>query len=434
MSNIINADNGSISGVAGLKYSADTSGVLVLQTNGTTALTIDTSQNVGIGVTPSTWSGYTVNQISNGAVWASNNSLVHLSGNTYFDGTNYKYISTDYAQDYYQYQGTHVWRYAASGTAGTNVTFTERMRIDSSGNVGIGTSSPTNYGAGYKTLALNGTSSGILELQASGTAQAILVADSSNLQIQALGARPVSFFTNGNERMRIDSSGNVGIGTSSAGYRLDVQAPTGAVGVTSTTGTTFAKFQVNNTGGSFQLGIDNSGGSNFGSGVAYARCLWNDSASAPTIFYTNSTERMRIDSSGNLQITSGGISFNAGASAVLNDYEVGTYTPTVANTSGAITSSAAGFYVKTGRMVNVSVNISISSATTGTLTFTLPFTSTSLSNYNACLTGRENAVVGFMVQGYVGTNSSTVITWTYNNGVTAVTGYNLLLTLTYMTN
>ena len=42
-----------------LVYSADTSGVLQLQTNGgTTAVTIDTNQNVGVGVTPSAWSGY----------------------------------------------------------------------------------------------------------------------------------------------------------------------------------------------------------------------------------------------------------------------------------------------------------------------------------------------------------------------------------------
>lgn len=55
MTTTINADNGVSSGSAGLKESADSSGVLQLQTNGTAALTIDTSQNVGIGtVSPST--------------------------------------------------------------------------------------------------------------------------------------------------------------------------------------------------------------------------------------------------------------------------------------------------------------------------------------------------------------------------------------------
>ena len=45
MATTINADNGVSSGSAGLKQTADNSGSLVLQTNGTTALTLDTSQN-----------------------------------------------------------------------------------------------------------------------------------------------------------------------------------------------------------------------------------------------------------------------------------------------------------------------------------------------------------------------------------------------------
>lgn len=51
MATNINADNGVVSGSAGLKTSADSSGVLALQTNGTNAVTVDTSQNVGIATT-----------------------------------------------------------------------------------------------------------------------------------------------------------------------------------------------------------------------------------------------------------------------------------------------------------------------------------------------------------------------------------------------
>ena len=109
-----------------------------------------------------------------------------------------------------------------------------------------------------------------------------------------------------------DSSGNVGIGTSSPTNRLDVTAATGVVNVSSSTGTNYAKLQCNNSGGSYQFGIDNSAGTNFGSGVAYARVIWNDSASAPTIFYTNSTERARIDASGSLNVGGTGAS-NGGA-------------------------------------------------------------------------------------------------------------------------
>jgi len=71
MANIINADNGAVSGSAGLKSSADSTGVLSLQTNGTTAVSISTGQVVtltnalavtsgGTGVTTSTGSGANV--------------------------------------------------------------------------------------------------------------------------------------------------------------------------------------------------------------------------------------------------------------------------------------------------------------------------------------------------------------------------------------
>jgi len=53
MTTIINADNGVVSGSAGLKTSADSSGVLELQTNGTTALTVNTLQNATFNSTGS---------------------------------------------------------------------------------------------------------------------------------------------------------------------------------------------------------------------------------------------------------------------------------------------------------------------------------------------------------------------------------------------
>ena len=46
MPNIINGDNGAVSGSAGLKSSSDGTGVLALQTNGTTAVSISTGQVV----------------------------------------------------------------------------------------------------------------------------------------------------------------------------------------------------------------------------------------------------------------------------------------------------------------------------------------------------------------------------------------------------
>jgi len=69
MASILNADNGSVSGSAGLKSIADSSGVLALQTNGTTAVTIDASQNTTLVGTLATSSrGITKASMPSGSV------------------------------------------------------------------------------------------------------------------------------------------------------------------------------------------------------------------------------------------------------------------------------------------------------------------------------------------------------------------------------
>ena len=96
-----------------------------------------------------------------------------------------------------------------------------------------------------------------------------------------------------------DASGNIGVGTASPAQRLDVQAAACVSKLTSTTGTNAVFTQMVNTGGSFFLGTDDSTGAT--SGAAYGRFVYGTGA-YPMIFFTNSAERMRIDSSGNVGI------------------------------------------------------------------------------------------------------------------------------------
>jgi len=159
---------------------------------------------------------------------------------------------------------TGIW-FPAANTVAVSTNALERMRIDSSGNVGIGTSSPIDR--------LN-------------------VSDGTvNFQLKPISASSVGFFgirtnhalaftTNDVERMRITSTGNVGIGTSSPGAELEVADSSSDNDV-----------RINLRANASQM-------SQIG---ASSTLMFFDSVGVkPITFITNSNERMRIDSSGNL--------------------------------------------------------------------------------------------------------------------------------------
>ena len=115
---------------------------LGLSTNGTNAVYIDSSQNVGIGVTPSatnTGKAVEIGTVGN-TLWGIGAADLQISAGTYYNGAN-KYAVTGSAVSAYELvAGSHRWYYAASGTAGNTASFSESMRIDSSGRVSIGAS------------------------------------------------------------------------------------------------------------------------------------------------------------------------------------------------------------------------------------------------------------------------------------------------------
>lgn len=114
--------------------------------------------------------------------------------------------------------------FPAADTVAVATGGTERMRVDSSGNVGIGTSSPTN------TLSVSGSmnaSNYYMQDSSAAAAGTYGFANSNGPFIQTWGnssaqAGALLFATSGSERARIDASGNVGIGTSSPGAKLDI--------------------------------------------------------------------------------------------------------------------------------------------------------------------------------------------------------------------
>jgi hypothetical protein len=112
-------------------------------------LRINQNGNIGIGIIPSAWSGFTVLQVQNQAIWgATGDDYVNYSSNAYYDGTNSKYISTQTATLMQMYRGASSWYSAASGTANTTISWgAAKMILTAAGNLGLGTETPTGtYG------------------------------------------------------------------------------------------------------------------------------------------------------------------------------------------------------------------------------------------------------------------------------------------------
>ena len=183
-------------------------------------------------------------------------------------------------------------------------------------------------------------------------------------------ADTVAVATNGVEAVRVDSSGNLGVGVTPSTFKFDVFGINGRVNSAPATSLTY--FDVSNAYGTIRTGVTSTG-------VGYLGSVSN----FPVAFYANNTERMRLDTNGNLLVgttsaTSGGAKLQtvdgitfpatqvASANAnTLDDYEEGTWTPVLrfGGTSTGITYVAGyqnGLYTKVGRLVTLTAVIYLS--------------------------------------------------------------------------
>ena len=155
----------------------------------------------------------------------------------------------------------------------------ERMRIADNGNVGIGTTSPVSK------LHVVGDGDTVT-LQKSNNVPALAFLGSSTNKAIIEGGDNLNFYTGGTSRVYITNAGNVGIGTSSPSYALDIERATGEVAIQLQ-----ARDNTSNTAIYFGDNSDADVGS----------LIYNQGSNYMS-FTTNAGERMRITSSGNVGI------------------------------------------------------------------------------------------------------------------------------------
>jgi len=120
----------------------------------TERMRIDSSGNVGIGATPSAWSGAVPRALQFGSNAAVNaGAALYLTCNGFYNGTNWIYQNTDLASYYIQNVGNHQWFSAASGTAGNTISFSERARITSGGDFLVNATATSSYFDGKLNVA-----------------------------------------------------------------------------------------------------------------------------------------------------------------------------------------------------------------------------------------------------------------------------------------
>jgi hypothetical protein len=191
------------------------------------SMRLDSSGNLGLGVTPSAWgSVFKSFDISQAAISGTGGGALVESGNAYFNGTSWLYKVTGTATRVELNAGASgaAWYTAPSGTAGDAISFTQAMTLDASGNLALGTSSPVSI-ASYNIFTTNGTAGSAVYLQQGAATKGRLITTANELTVDTTTTIPLVFGTNNTERARIDTDGNFLIGTTTQEGRLTVNCP-----------------------------------------------------------------------------------------------------------------------------------------------------------------------------------------------------------------
>ena len=191
--------------------------------NSTERMRIDSSGNLALGgfapptdlnsaITPSLFIDSNQNSIS------AESGGLYVTQNAYFNsGGSYEYVNAAAASQYRQYAGVHSFLGAASGSAGANFSFTEHVRLDTNGQLLVGTTQSSVYGNRQFAVGDVSDSSSFVEIRTSNTGTGHLLfsqtaaANSGNYRgyiAYNQSSDAMSFHTGGGtQRVRIDNDG-----------------------------------------------------------------------------------------------------------------------------------------------------------------------------------------------------------------------------------